>query len=101
MSNEEIKEFIEQNTDLKISKNVAISYELLYMLLQMFRKEINKSCNLQNVTIPVKIINPINIVWFDNIVKLNEWYGDGELCEIIAMNYDSEEGVHYVHYRLK
>lgn len=51
MSNEEIKEFIEQNTDLKIGKSVANSYELLYMLLQMFRKEINKGCNLQNVSI--------------------------------------------------
>ena len=60
-----------------------------------------ENCNLAGATIPVKIINPMEITWFNDIVKLNKWYGDGKYCEIIAMNYDNTEGVHYVHYRLK
>lgn len=50
MDNEEIKEFIKNNTEFKINKPQKITYETFYMLLQMATKKVKENCNLQNVS---------------------------------------------------
>lgn len=64
-------------------------------------EKLRQALSIACVTNPVKIMKPIRATYFKTIDELNEWFGDGTDCEIMFINYDCAETVHWVYYRFK
>ena len=64
-------------------------------------EKLKQALNIACVSNPVKITKPIKATYFKTIDELNEWYGTGEYVDILNMNYDSSQLVHWVYYRFK